>query len=170
MSPDPRPEPSVDALVDTLHRGLLDLTGPAPGALEPAELRDLADGLTRGLGLFQCHLGRQLLACQMRPFGEQLCRSLCATLDAYRVGELHVVGLAVGGAIDLLHLRQFQDGAGIGFGQILLNVGRLRLGRAPGQGHGGCQRGNPHAKGFTRSATTSSTKNEISGRHFEYPR
>jgi pilus assembly protein CpaF len=42
VSPDHRSEPAVDALVDTLHRGLLDVTGPAPEALAPAELRDLA--------------------------------------------------------------------------------------------------------------------------------
>jgi pilus assembly protein CpaF len=38
----PEPVPEVDALVDTLHRGLLDLAGPAPGAAAPDELRALA--------------------------------------------------------------------------------------------------------------------------------
>ena len=42
MSPDRGPAPGVDALVDTLHRGLLELAVPAPGAAAPAELRALA--------------------------------------------------------------------------------------------------------------------------------
>jgi pilus assembly protein CpaF len=42
VSPDPGPGPGVDALVDSLHRGLLDRAGPEPGAAAPDELRALA--------------------------------------------------------------------------------------------------------------------------------
>jgi pilus assembly protein CpaF len=42
VSPDPGPGPGVDALVESLHRGLLDRAGPEPGAAAPDELRALA--------------------------------------------------------------------------------------------------------------------------------